>query len=236
MTYEITNNVKTTYHHDTGKSIQVRQIRKRGSGLHGGWVQDEHNLAQDSRAWIDVDSVVVGDAQIRDNGYVAGRSFISDSTIVAGNAIVVDTSIFGYSVIDKQAYVSNVRNIKDTVITDRARVEGIPSYPLDLKNCTLLNSATVIAGSYKHVIFRDTPVSIWRSDGQVFILFTNVNNEPSVWTPYRGELTLKQLEHHCELLYRDVNVLTDRKARILARETQNIIQYFYKHLEDSKLW
>jgi hypothetical protein len=152
---------------------KLSRIRRLSDGRIGGWVEGEHNLVQNSKAWIEANAIVCGKAVVTDCALVEGDAYIHGSARIYERAVVKDKArvgdnahILGYSVVSGKSRVwsdgdicgsseiidsdihtkGSVRNSKitDAFVRSNAWLNG----------CTVSERAEILDGDFTRCIIR----------------------------------------------------------------------------------
>lgn len=93
-----------------GRASHIRNIKK---GRLGGWVESENNLSQGGCCWIEVDSIVMGNAVVKDDSRINSNSVISENSKVIGDSYVRNSIITGDSIlINSRVGESKLENVQ----------------------------------------------------------------------------------------------------------------------------
>lgn len=131
--------------------VVVKQIRRIGDGLIGGWIEKPENLVIQpvgSPAWVGEHAVVYGDAVVDrsatvcGNAVVCGKSHITEAAYIDGCAVVKDSHIYGNSHISHEAIVEN-STVGDSTVKSSSKV-----YNAELKFCKFRGWASVSGGKF----------------------------------------------------------------------------------------
>lgn len=93
-------------------------------GTYGGYIENESNLSQSGRCWIDPESCVMNDARIIDNARVCGKSVVAGNSIIEQGAVVKDSKILESSIIRGNASIQNSYVCGKSIIGGLTTVEG----------------------------------------------------------------------------------------------------------------
>lgn len=118
------------------KTFSLKDGGKVEKGTYGGWVENENNLSQSGYSWIFRDSIVHGNATVKDDaiistfGRISGNASISGSAVIdAGASVYDDATVTGNAIITYNADISGHATVGGSAevsgtVSDFATISG----------------------------------------------------------------------------------------------------------------
>ena len=140
----------------------------------GGWIENERNLSQSGKCWIEEGAIVCGLARVSDNAFIGKGCQVGDTAVVSGDAVVEGKSVVGgHTYI--QGHISSSKMMGSARVMDGAEV---------LDGSDVEYRATVFGTVEKAMVGGHTTVYGEVKDGAVVCGRSSVGEVASVIGPY----------------------------------------------------
>lgn len=144
---------------------RIRALKDFGdvkAGDLGGFVESENNLSQEGTCWVYdnstalgsakvsgnakiYDSLICGNAEIKDSAIVTDTSLIKDNSLVKDGAFVINSVMNGNSIVKDRANVKSVNMFDNSCISGDAIINDNTAHPI----LTILMDNSFIGGTVR---------------------------------------------------------------------------------------
>ena len=107
----------TVYRIKALKSFVISGVMVKTNTL-GGYIQSEKNLSHDGMCWVESESIVVGNATVKENAFIRKGSFILDYATICGNSFISNSLVSGSS------KIRNFAIVKDSEVFGSSKIYG----------------------------------------------------------------------------------------------------------------